>query len=343
MATRADVARLAGVPPSSVSYVISNKRKVSQETRQKVLAAIKELNYHPNYMAGALSTGQSKMIAVSSATNSINDLQIYSEYLNGIIEAASKQDFLTLIVPHQLTFESGRFETLLDSGIMAGFIVLCEPKLNSLGSKLKLRDYPHVSVEHSPKRKSFNGITVDYEGAALSAIEILKSHGHKKVALIYSDEISNTFLSKVKKLKINISLFQIENYLLAGRNIAETFIEENIDSTAVICLSSQAGFGFREHWDFIFGNLTTETLSYISVGSSEEVPSRSMTQINRMSFDFKAIGSQAFEKLVSSLREPDEGPDNTLWRATYFEGSTVSNPRAGPLSNYHHIEGNYPS
>ena len=120
MATRADVARLAGVPPSSVSYVISNKRKVSQETRRKVLAAIKELNYHPNYMAGALSTGQSKMIAVSSALSSVNDLQIYNEYLNGIIEAASKQDFLTLIVPHQLTFESARLETLLDSGIMAG-------------------------------------------------------------------------------------------------------------------------------------------------------------------------------------------------------------------------------
>ena len=342
MATRADVARLAGVPPSSVSYVISNKRKVSQETRRKVLAAIKELNYHPNYVAGALSTGQSKMIAVSSALNSVNDLKIYNEYLNGIIEAASKQDFLTLIVPHQLTFESARLETLLDSGIMAGFIVLCEPKLNSFSSKLKMREYPHVSVEYCPKRKSFNGITVDYEGAALSAIEILASQGHKRIALIFSDEISNAFLSKVKKLKINILLFQTENSLLAGRTLAEKFIEENIDSTAVVCLTSQASFGFREHWDFIFGNLTTEALSYISVGSSEEGTLRPISQINLMSFDFKAIGSQAFEKLFSSLGEHGEQPDSIIWSATYFEGSTVSGPRDHPLSNYHHVEGNYP-
>lgn len=342
MATRADVARLAGVPPSSVSYVINNKRKVSQETRRKVLAAIKELNYHPNYMAGALSTGQSKMIAVSSALNYVNDLQIYNEYLSGIIEATSKQDFLTLIVPNQLTLESARLETLLDSGIMAGFIVLCEPKLNSFSSKLKIREYPHVSVEHSPKRKSFNGITVDYEGATLSAIEILKSQGHKKIALIFSDEFSNAFLSKVKKLKISISLFQTENSLLAGRTLAETFIEDNIDSTAVVCLSSQASFGFREHWDFIFGNLKTEALSYISVGSLEEEALRPIAQINRMSFDFKAIGSQAFEKLVSSLGEHGEQTNNTIWKATYFEGLTVSDPRDRPLSNYHHIEGNYP-
>lgn len=282
------------------------------------------------------------MIAVSSALSSVNDLQIYNEYLNGIIEAASKQDFLTLIVPHQLTFESARLETLLDSGIMAGFIVLCEPNLNSFSSRLKIREYPHVSVENSPKRKLLNGITVDYEGAALSAIEILKTQGHKKIALIFSDEISNGFLSKLKKLKINISLFQTENSLLAGRAVAETFIEENIDWTAVVCLSSQASFGFREHWDFIFGNLATEALSYISVGLSEEVPLRPIAQIDRMSFDFKAIGSQAFEKLVSSLGEHGEQPNNTIWKATYLKGLTVSDPRDRPLSNYHHIEDNYP-
>ena len=62
------------------------------------------------------------------------------------------------------------------------------------------------------------------------------------------------------------------------------------------------------------------------------------TQVSRVSFDFKAIGSQAFEKLVSSLGEYGEQPNNTIWKATYFEGLTVSDPRDRPLSNYHHIE-----
>ena len=79
------------------------------------------------------------------------------------------------------------------------------------------------------------------------------------------------------------------------------------------------------------------------MGLSEEVPLRPIAQIDRMSFDFKAIGSQAFEKLVSSLGEHGEQPNNTIWKATYLEGLTVSDPRDRPLSNYHHIEGNYPS
>ena len=342
MATRADVARLAGVPPSSVSYVINNKRKVSQETRRKVLAAIKELNYHPNYMAGALSTGQSKIIAVSSSLDFVMDFQVYNEYVTGIAEAASKNDFLALIVPDQTMLKSTRFQNLLDSGIMAGFILVGASKQHTFTIKLVISEYPYVSVGHSSRQKSLRGECVDFEEAALSAINILKTQGHKKIAVIVSDEMSNSFLNKAEKLDVDLLIFCTENSVLAGRALAEKFIAEDMDLTAVICLSSQANIGFRQHWDFIFGELATKALSYISVGSTSEMGPNLTTQVSRVSFDFKAIGSQAFEKLVSSLGEHGEQPNNTVWKATYFEGLTVSDPRDRPLSNYHHIEGNHP-
>jgi len=49
--TSRDVARLAGVSQSIVSYVMSGKRPISENTRGKVLAAIEQLTYQPN--AGA--------------------------------------------------------------------------------------------------------------------------------------------------------------------------------------------------------------------------------------------------------------------------------------------------
>ena len=48
MATLADVARHAGVAMSTVSYVLSGKRSVSEDTRQRVQRSIEELNYHPH-------------------------------------------------------------------------------------------------------------------------------------------------------------------------------------------------------------------------------------------------------------------------------------------------------
>lgn len=341
MATRADVARLAGVAPSSVSYVISNKRKVSEATRTKVLAAIKELNYRPNYMAGALSTGQSKIIAVSSALDYVMDLQIYNEYVTGIIEAASKSDYLTLIVPDQTMLESARLQSLLDSGIMAGFILVGASKLHTFTRKLIAHDYPYVSVGHSSKQKLLRGITVDLDEAALSAIDILKTQGHKKIAVIVSDEMSNSFLLKAKRLEVDLLIFRIENSVLAGRALAERFIAENMDSTAVICLSSKANVGFRQHWDFIFGNLSATALSYISVGSTPEMGAHLTTQVSRVSFDFKAIGIEAFEQLASSLGKDTHQPLKISWKSTYFQGSTLSVPRDRPLSNFYDVEENY--
>ena len=54
-ATRADVARLAGVSPSTVTYVLTGKRATSESTRNRVLHAIEELGYLPNRHASVLA------------------------------------------------------------------------------------------------------------------------------------------------------------------------------------------------------------------------------------------------------------------------------------------------
>src|SRR3954454_132990 len=62
--TISDVARRAGVSPTTVSHVLSGKRLVGAATRANVLTAIKELDYRPNHVARNLRTRQSHMIAV---------------------------------------------------------------------------------------------------------------------------------------------------------------------------------------------------------------------------------------------------------------------------------------
>ena len=53
-ATRKDVARLAGVSETIVSYVLNNNRYVAQDKRERVLQAVKQLQYRPNNIARAL-------------------------------------------------------------------------------------------------------------------------------------------------------------------------------------------------------------------------------------------------------------------------------------------------
>ncbi len=58
-----DVAKKAGVSHTTVSMVIHNDKRITEETRQKVLRAIKEINYYPNYSARSLIQGKSNTIA----------------------------------------------------------------------------------------------------------------------------------------------------------------------------------------------------------------------------------------------------------------------------------------
>lgn len=64
MITRKQVAERAGVSVAAVSYVMNNKGGVGEATRQKVLQAIKELGYQPNFMARSLKTKKTNQLAV---------------------------------------------------------------------------------------------------------------------------------------------------------------------------------------------------------------------------------------------------------------------------------------
>src|SRR6185312_6230697 len=65
-AVMADVAKLAGVSHQTVSRVINSSLQVRPETRERVLAAMRKLDYRPNSVARALATGRSRTLGVVS-------------------------------------------------------------------------------------------------------------------------------------------------------------------------------------------------------------------------------------------------------------------------------------
>ena len=79
--TRDDVARLAGVSPATVSYVVNNgPRPVSPATRQRVLRAIAQLNYHPSGVARSLKTQKTHTVGI-----------VVSDILNHVLAAIAKR------------------------------------------------------------------------------------------------------------------------------------------------------------------------------------------------------------------------------------------------------------
>jgi LacI family transcriptional regulator, galactose operon repressor len=93
MSTLKEVARRAAVSVGTVSNVINGTAPVSDSIRERVLAAIKELEYHPNHVARSLKLKKTMMLGmiISDITN-----PFFSQMVRGAEDAALKQGYLLL-------------------------------------------------------------------------------------------------------------------------------------------------------------------------------------------------------------------------------------------------------
>jgi len=119
----ADVARLAGVSVPTVSRVLTGNIPVSEERRERVLAAIKELQYHPSPLARALKSGQRTMIAIFAAST---EAYGYAFTIAGIEEAAKEAGY-SIVISAVKSADASDVQSALELALqqqLAGVIVL---------------------------------------------------------------------------------------------------------------------------------------------------------------------------------------------------------------------------
>ena len=93
--TLAEVAEAAGVSRSTASRALNDSPRISEETKKRVLASSKKVNFVPNARGRALAVGRTEIIAVL-VTEPLSELfsdPTYSEFLSGITEELSESSF----------------------------------------------------------------------------------------------------------------------------------------------------------------------------------------------------------------------------------------------------------
>jgi len=179
-----NVARLAGVSTATVSRVLNNHPGVKPATRDKVLAAIKNVEYQPNLLARQLRTARSRMllVLVSNITN-----PFCARVVSGIEEEAEKQGYHILLCNSEsrLTRESAYLQ-LLSGKVVDGVITMdaisCLPGLTTL-----IGDSPWVQCGEGDPGYNASSVTIDNFKAAAAAVEHLSQAGYQRIALINSD------------------------------------------------------------------------------------------------------------------------------------------------------------
>ena len=178
-AVMADVARLAGVSHQTVSRVLNDTDGVRPETRERVLAAMRMLNYRPNLGARALATGRSKTLGVITF-----DTALYgpASALFAIERAAHQAGFFVSIVSmYELDAPSLRSaaNSLLSQSV-EGILVIAPKREVALAAMQLPDDVPVVAVEAGP-RDGMLVASVDQHAGAAQATRHLLELGHETV------------------------------------------------------------------------------------------------------------------------------------------------------------------
>lgn len=181
MITRKDVAERAGVSVAVVSYVLNNSNYVSEEKKKRVLEAVKELNYHPNYMARSLKTNKTYNIAL--VCDDIRG-ELFAEiayYMEQYAYASGYNVFLCN--SHKDDMFIQRLINHRTDGIFVATSIYDTKQLNHLASGgtpvvlYKTKDYEELS-DH------IKCICVDYYNGIRVLVRHLYEKGYRKMAYL---------------------------------------------------------------------------------------------------------------------------------------------------------------
>lgn len=172
------VADHVGLTPGTVSAVLNNapsSRSIPQHTKNRILAAARELNYRPNFFAQSLRKKRTYTIGV--IVEEIGDAY-GSLVISGIEQYLRQKNFFFLTVVHRHDPELlERYAQILMERGVEGFITV----------DMQLRDAPSLPTVAVAGHRTLSGVTnivLDHRHAARIALEHLRDLGHTKIAFM---------------------------------------------------------------------------------------------------------------------------------------------------------------
>ena len=181
-----DIAKELGLSTSTVSRALRDSYEISAETKRRVVACAKRLDYRPNPIALSLKERSSKSIGVivSEIANSF-----FSQAINGIESIAYKKGYNVIIAQSQETVEREVSQAnFLSSRSIDGLIISLSSETAGIEhiNSLHNRGLPLVFFDRITDEVDTNKVIIDNFDAAYKATAHLIDQGHKRIACLLS-------------------------------------------------------------------------------------------------------------------------------------------------------------
>lgn len=251
--TISDVAKRAKVSTATVSYVLNNSSRVSDETRARVLQAIKELGYQPNAHARGLVKKQSHTIGLvipHTAEHVFSD-PYFAELLKGICTVVTREGYYLLLSLLTGVEDFGRVVmSVVNQRRVDGILMACTTRDSEEVARLQAAGIPFILVGtcYLPEVAS---IDVDNERGSYSAAQHLLELGHRRIAYITGDmryenavQRYNGFQRALAEAGCAVADVYPGDFTQASGMVgARHLLSKNPDITAIACASDLMAHG----------------------------------------------------------------------------------------------------
>lgn len=240
-----DVARAAGVSPSTVSRALHDNNRISQEVRQRVREVAREMNFHPNQMARSLVDRKSRIVGIVFPGDAGQSLghPFYPAVLQGLGHAASEQRYHLLLATGSEAMTSAEAgSSLADSGYISGLILLAAE--DEPADALQI---PTVVVGRPIRSETPYFVDNDNVKVGREAVHYLTARGHRRILFLGYDKQFVVTVDRLKGYKEALSEAGLSirtDWIISSRFNQNTTDNERLKQifrsahrpTAVVCM-----------------------------------------------------------------------------------------------------------
>jgi DNA-binding LacI/PurR family transcriptional regulator len=315
----ADVARHAGVSPSTVSYVLSGKRSISPETKERVWEAIASLGYRPHAGARALASSRSNVLALVLPLRSGIHLPVAMQFAVSVVTSAREHDHDVMLLTEQEGEEGLR--RVADSSLVDGVLVMDVQMHDKRLPALRSLDRPAVLIGMPEDTTGLVCVDLDFTAAGAACVGHLADLGHRRVALIgsppevyaretgFAERVEQGFYEAARRRSMASSAHPCAPTAEAVEELLDGLLRDHPDLTSLVVhnepLVEPAIRALRR-----VGRSVPDQVSVVAI-CPDEVAERAPLPVTSVRIPAEELGHRAVD-LLMTLLDGGTVPETTL-------------------------------
>ncbi|MCU9612459.1 LacI family DNA-binding transcriptional regulator [Caldibacillus lycopersici] len=313
-----DVAKAANVAPSTVSRVIADSPRISEETKKRVREVMDKLGYHPNFIARSLASQSTQVIGIvfPSSGNLAFQNPFYSEVLRGISEGVHQKHYSLQLTTGKTEDEIYDDVVKMVQGRRVDGIILLYSKMNDkIVVYLRKNKFPFVLIGKPYEyTEQITHVDNDNISAAKEGTEYLIKLGHSCIGFIGGNKnlmVTNDRLQGYKKalmeagIELKNEYVIHENFLLKGGQVAvRELLSLDNPPTALLVVDDLMSLGVLRTTHELGLNVP-EDISIVSFNNAlfAELSNPALTSID---INILSLGMEAVKNLIGMIENPQE-------------------------------------